>query len=221
MTVSKLVIFCSSGHAKVIIDIIESNSQFEFVGLIDNQIPKGQKLLGYEILGNDASLPELMQEYDFHNGIIGIGDNIIRSKVAKSIKAIAPQFKFVNCIHSSAVISKHCQFGVGNVVMPGTVINAASVLSDHCIINTNASLDHDCTMENFSSLAPNVAIGGNCFIGEFSNIGIGTSVFQEVSIGKNGIIGGGSVVNKDVKENSKYFGIPAKFVSNNEMTVSE
>ena len=72
-------------------------------------------------------------------------------------------------------------------------------------------------MASFSSLAPNAAVGGNCSIGQFSNIGIGASVFHGVSIKENCIVGGGSVLNKDAKSNSTYYGIPAKRISDRKL----
>ena len=101
----------------------------------------------------------------------------------------------------------------GNVVMPGVSINASTIISDHCILNTNSSLDHDCRMANFSSLAPNSAVGGNCSIGQFSYVGIGASIFHGVSIEENCIVGGGSILNKNAIRDSTYYGIPAKRIS--------
>ena len=129
------------------------------------------------------------------------------------MKQIAPDFQFINCIHDSATLSNHCEFGVGNVVMPGVSINASTIISDHCILNTNSSLDHDCRMASFSSLAPNSAVGGNCSIGQFSYVGIGASIFHGVSIEDNCIVGGGSILNKDAICDSTYYGIPAKRIS--------
>ena len=198
---------------KVIVDIIESNINFELIGFIDRLITPGKIVLNYKIIGDESILPELMNKYKFNKGIVGIGDNFIRSKVVDFVKEIAPDFQFINCIHNSAKLSNHCKFGVGNVIMPGVSINASTIISDHCILNTNSSLDHDCRMESFSSLAPNCAVGGNCSIGQFSNIGIGASIFQGVSIEDNCIVGGGSVLNKDAISNSTYYGIPAKRIS--------
>ena len=42
---SKVVIFGTSGHAQVIVDIIESDPKFELIGFIDNLIPVGEKIL--------------------------------------------------------------------------------------------------------------------------------------------------------------------------------
>ena len=59
--------------------------------------------------------------------------------------------------------------------------------------------------------------GGNVEVGEFSAIGIGATVKHNVSIGYNCIIGASSLVNKDTKSNSVYYGIPARFIRNHEL----
>ena len=209
----KVVIFGSSGHAKVIVDIIESESKFELLGFIDKFKSVGDEILGYKVIGDTESLSDLMVKFGFNQGVVGIGDNFIRSKVVGKIKELAPNFQFINCIHKSAKVSKHLTIGIGNVVMPGATINASSVISNHCIFNTNSSLDHDCIVSNFSSLGPNSAVGGNCNIGEFSAVGIGASVFHGIHIDNNCIIGGGSLVNKHTQPNSVYYGVPGRLIS--------
>ena len=213
----KIVIFGGSGHAKVIVDIIESNNNFELIGFIDKFIPQETNILNYRVIGDESFLPKLMHKYKFHKGVVGIGDNFVRRKVVDFIKKIAPDFQFINCIHHSAKLSNYCKFGVGNVVMPGVSINASTIISNHCILNTNSSIDHDCRMESFSCLAPNSVVGGNCSIGQFSFVGIGASILNGVSIEENCIVGGGSMLNKDAISDSIDYGIPAKRISDRKL----
>ena len=208
-----LIIFGASGHAKVILDIISENTSLNPVGIIDNRLEVGKKILGVDVIGDDDLMAELTEKYNCKHGVIGVGDNFLRRKIVKSVENLVPDLQFVNCIHHSARISKNCQLGVGNVIMPGVVINAGSRVGNHCILNTNSSLDHDCEMDDYSSLAPNVGVAGDCRIGSFSKIGIGASVFPGVKIGSNCIIGGGSVLNRDAKDNAVYYGVPARYIS--------
>ena len=46
----KILIFGASGHAKVIIDVIEKEAKYEIVGLIDPNKDEGEEILGYKIL---------------------------------------------------------------------------------------------------------------------------------------------------------------------------
>lgn len=209
----KVVIFGSSGHAKVIADMIESGSSFELIGFIDKFKSVGDEVLGYKVIGGEQSLANLMVEYGFYQGVVGIGDNFVRSKVVGIIMEQAPNFQFVNCIHKSANISNHCQFGSGSIVMPGVTVNVSANVGDHCILNTNSSLDHDCIMKDFSSLGPNASVGGDTKIGALSHIGISAAVFQGILVGENCVIGGGSVVKKNARDNTVYFGSPAKYIS--------
>lgn len=216
MSKPRVVIFGVSGHSKVIIDIIERADSFELVGFVDNETSAGTSVLGYDVLGNDSSLPELMVKHKFSRGIIGIGDNYVRSRIASYVDTLNASFEFINCVHPSAEISDHIQIGTGNVVMAGATVSTSAKIANHCVINTNSSLDHDCTMDDYSCLGPNSAVGGNTRIGKFAFVGIGASVFQDLSVGVNCLIGGGSVVIRDTKANSVYFGNPAKFVTERE-----
>ena len=69
---SEVVIFGTSGHAKVIVDIIKSDPKFELIGFIDNLISVGEKILDYFVIGKDTSLPELINQYGFTKGVIVI-----------------------------------------------------------------------------------------------------------------------------------------------------
>ena len=96
--------------------------------------------------------------------------------------------------------------------MAGSIINTSSQIGDHCIINTNSSVDHGNKIFNFVSIAPNAAIGGNVNIDEYSAIGIGASVIHNISLGHNCVIGANSLVIADTKSNSVYYGLPAKYI---------
>ena len=82
----------------------------------------------------------------------------------------------------------------------------------YAIVNTGASLDHDSTMLDFSSLAPGVVTGGNCVIGDHAAIGIGAVIAHGVTVGDHAVVGAGSTVLKDIARFSVAYGSPARFV---------
>ncbi|MCA6478086.1 MAG: hypothetical protein IM571_09050 [Chitinophagaceae bacterium] len=71
------------------------------------------------------------------------------------------------------MISKRVKLGEGTVVIASSVINYNVTFGSHVIINTNSSIDHDCTIEDFAHISPNVALAGGVHIGEGTIIGIG------------------------------------------------
>ena len=67
-------------------------------------------------------------------------------------------------------------------------------------------------MEDFSSLAPRVATGGNCRIGEFSAINIGAVLSNGTSVGEHAVLGAGSTLLEDLASFKMAYGTPAKVV---------
>ena len=213
----KILIFGAGGHAKVIVDIIEKQKEYNIVGFIDEYIDINTNILGYKVLGKISSLNEIIISYKAYGGIIGIGSNSTRSEIRKKIYKTNPDFKFINCIHPNSILGKDTSLGEGNVVMAGVIINSLSTIKNHCILNTNSSVDHDCLIFDFASIAPGVTIGGNVTIGTYSHIGIGSNIFHNVTIGNNCIIGGGSLICENTQENSIYYGSPAKFIKKHKL----
>lgn len=210
MKTQEIVIVGSSGHSKVIIDIFEKTPNIFILGLLDKFRKKGEKTLGYEILGSEDILKDLLEENSSLKVFIAIGDNFIRNKVFNEIIKIVPNIEFISGIHPKSVIGKGVKIGKGTCVMAGAVINSDTKVGDFCIINTNSSLDHDCIMEDYTSLAPNSVTGGNVKIGKFSSISISTTVKHGITIGKHSIIGAGSVLLNNCGDNIILYGIPAK-----------
>jgi len=176
---NRIVLVGSSGHAKVLVDIILQEDKYKIVGFLDRFKTKGEKQLGYPILGSEDDLPELITSLDVSGIVIGIGDNFNRAVVANRIRQSMPGIPFVSAIHPKATIASSACIGEGSVVMAGASINPSSSIGKLCILNTNSSLDHDSVMNDFSSLGPGVSTGGNCIIGAYSAIGIGATLVHK------------------------------------------
>ena len=211
----KILIFGTGGHAKVILDIISNEKKYEIAGFIDNELDEGQEVLNHKVLGADKDLISLIKKNSIFGGVIAVGNNYSRENISQKINNLCKDFNFINCIHSQAQIAMDVSIGVGNVLMAGSVINTSTSIGNHCIVNTNSSLDHDNSMLDFSSIAPNSATGGNVKIGKLSALGIGSTILPGISVGPNSIIGAGSLVLEDIPSDSIYFGSPAKFIRKN------
>jgi len=207
-----IVIIGSSGHAKVIIDIVEQEGKYKIKGIIDPEKIRGEKVLGYSILGQKEELPQLMELHSIRGAIVAIGDNYMRSEEVKRLKKICPEILFVSTKHPKSSIAKNVTIAEGTVIMAGAIVNPSCSIGSFCIINTNASLDHDSQMKNYSSLAPGVATGGNCIIGNCTAISIGASLSHGISIGDHTVIGAGSTVLENISSYKIAYGIPAKII---------
>ncbi len=193
-------IYGASGHGKVIIEILEGLG-YTLMGLYDDD-PRKIILLDYKV-SNDKEILKL----EGLNWIIGIGNNVIRKKIAESNLLI-----YGLAIDSGANISQRIQIGKGVTVMPGVSVNSSTVIGNHVIINTNASVDHDCIISDYVHISPNVTLCGGVNVGEGTHIGAGATIIPGIKIGKWAKIGAGSVIIKDVPDYATVVGNPGKII---------
>jgi sugar O-acyltransferase (sialic acid O-acetyltransferase NeuD family) len=199
-----LVIIGTSGHAISIANVAKS-AGFTIKYFVDKS-KKGKELLGYSVIGDLAEL----QHIDKFNFAIGVGDNPSRERIFKELKAEFDSMYFPPLIHQSAVVSFFAEVGDGTVVMPNAVIGPNSKIGMFCLINTQSSLDHDCVMSDFSSLAPAAITGGGVMLGFRSAVCIGAKIKHGIRIGDDSIVGANSYLNKDLANNQVAYGTPAR-----------
>ena len=207
-----IVIIGSSGHAKVVIDIVRKEGKYNVAGLLDRFRNVGEKTAGYPVLGKEEDLPELVKAHELKGAIVAIGDNFVRSTVVARINEICPDLPFVSAVHPDASVAMEVSIGQGTVVMAGVAINPCCSVGRFCILNTHSSLDHDSIMEDFSSLAPGAVTGGNCRIGQYSAVSIGAVLIHGIHVGEHTVIGAGSLVVKSIESFVVASGAPAKVI---------
>lgn len=102
-------------------------------------------------------------------------------------------------IGSNVVIDSFCHFwGDGGIKIGNNVM-----IASHCSI-TSVTHSKKTSLFNQTNIFGEINIGNNVWIGSHAII------LPGVTIGNNSIIGAGSVVTKNVDENSVYAGVPAK-----------
>jgi len=210
--VPRVVVIGCSGHARVVIDILEQNHSCRIMGLLDTYRHPTTTVLGYQVLGSDDDLRALVDANICDSVFVAIGDNWIRSLVVDRVKRLVPDVRFVTAIHASAQISRNVSVGVGTAIMAGAVVNSGCRIGDFCILNTCSSLDHDSTMEQYSSLAPRAVTGGSVSIGAFSAVAIGAVVSHAIRIGEQTVVGAGATVVNDIPAGVVAYGTPARII---------
>jgi len=191
-------LYGASGHAKVIISILE-NLNKKISKIYDDKAP-------FEILGYTV---ERYTGDDTENFIISIGNNKTRKKISQNQ---LQKVSFTTIIHPSAIIDKRVNIGKGSVVMPGAVINVDTQIGKHCIINTSASIDHECILGDYVHISPNATLCGNVKVEEGTQIGAGAVVIPNIHIGKWAMIGAGAVIINDVPDGATVVGNPGKTI---------
>ena len=195
-----MILIGASGHAKVILDILEK-SGVEILFLLDKD-PTIKELLGYKVKLDEEYVYDNNQEY-----LISIGSNLIRKNIAEKLI-----LNYGWGIHPSVILGDDVSVGQGTVLMAGSIVNSSTSIGNHCIINTSASIDHDCQLDDFVHISPNATLCGGIEVGEGSQIGAGSVVIPNLKIGKWVTVGAGSVVIENVPDGATVVGNPARII---------
>ena len=91
----------------------------------------------------------------------------------------------------------------------GAIVQPLARLGEQCVVNTLASVDHECELAAAVHLCPGANLGGHVKVGTGAWVGIGSTVRDSVSLGEWCFIGAGAAVVKDVPSNVLVFGVPA------------
>jgi len=212
----KIVLVGAGGHALSVIDSIQSNQDYEIVGITELDYVVGKEILGYKILGNDAILDSVFDsgvKYAFIT-VGSIGDTSLRERLYFMLKSKG--FTLPTIIDNSANIGSEVGLGEGIYVGKNTVVNAKSTIRDMAIINTGAIIEHGCCINEFTHIGPGAVICGDVKIGASTHVGANATVIQGVTIGDNSMIGAGSIVVHDVPSKVIAYGNPCKEVRNYE-----
>jgi acetyltransferase EpsM len=197
---NKVILYGASGHAKVIIAILqECNIAIDLI--LDDDVKK-ERISGFKI-----SYSKLIDLALLKNVIISIGNNKIRKKLRGELKT-----NFAIAIHPKAVLAKTATVDEGTVIMAGAMINTDVSIGTHCIINTGAIIEHDCVIDHFVHISPGAALAGGVCVGEGSHVGINATIIQNVKIGKWVTVGAGAVVLTDIPDYAVVVGNPGKII---------
>jgi sugar O-acyltransferase (sialic acid O-acetyltransferase NeuD family) len=206
-----LVIVGASGHAKVVIDIVEKEARYEITHLLDdNPVLHGKTFFGYRVAGATTGIGGGAAG-EKPLTLVAIGDNGARQRIARTLREKG--FELARAVHPQAQIGRGAVIGAGTVIMAGAVVNSDAAIGENVIVNTGATVDHDCVVGDGVHIAPGAHLCGGVHIGAGSFIGAGTVIIPGIRVGSNAIVGAGSTLLEDVSENVKAAGSPARKIS--------
>ena len=190
-------------HAKVV-SSIAVDCGFHVAALVD----KGDRL---SALGRSCEdLSKLVAEDSVSGFLLGVGENRLRQDLYRDYSTRFPTMDWPSLIHPSATLLGRVEIEPAVLVAPMAFIGVDTELSTGVIVNSKASVDHDCQIDAFASIAPGAVLGGSVRVGKRSALGIGATIRNNVTIHQDIKVGGGAFVAEDLELVGTYLGVPAR-----------
>lgn len=207
-----LIMLGAGGHAKVLLSLARA-AGLNVIGICDPALAqqKATDWRGICLLGGDEALDAV--DPDSVGLINGIGQLVRGSARHRMFDRLKAQgFSFPTLVHPSAWVDPSAVLSEGVQIMAGAVLQADVVVNCNSIINTAASLDHDCDIGAHVHVAPGATLCGNVLVKNHAFIGSGATVIQGLMVGEEAVVGAGVTLVRDLAPRLKLIG-PAARVS--------
>jgi acetyltransferase EpsM len=209
----KLIILGGSGIGMIASSIAKESGEYEVCGFLNDFIKVGTSIGKYQtipVVGTTNDIQYYLDN-DYYFFIAYVGLKKEKETFNKINKFNIPKEKYATLIHKTAIIPHgFCNIGYGVLMGPLSQISPDTTIEDNCILLGNSFLGHDSTMKKFAHLATNSVVGANVTVGRGVHVGSNSTIREKTNIGDFSLIGSGTVVLKDVKENTIVVGNPAK-----------
>ncbi len=208
----ELYILGAGTYGEVIFELAETVG-YKVIGFYDDDPTLiGTEVMGKRVIGSFSNFSR--SDISGKNFAVAIGNNKIRFQIMNNI--LHNEGLLPTLIHPKAIISPSANIGMGVYIHSGAYIWTNADIGDFTIISPNTVIAHHTKVGRACLISTLCAVGALIVIKDNVTLGIGTTVITGVNrIGENVMSGGGSVIIKDVEDNSVIVGNPAKKIRDN------
>ncbi len=206
MAERSLLLLAAGGHGRVLLDTLQ-RSGLRVDGIVDPGLAAGERLLGVDVIGGEEQLERWRPEQvELANGL-GIAGGLGRRRELFESRT-RQGFRFVTVVHPAAVVGSDVALAEGSQVLAGAVLQCGTQLGMNAVVNTRASVDHDCRIGAHAFIGPGATLCGSVTVSAGVLIGAGAVILPGILVAERAIVAAGAVVTRDVRAGAVVAGNP-------------
>lgn len=208
-----LVVVGAGGFGREVLDVVEAvnasgaEPAFELLGVLDD----GPSQANLQRLA-ERDIPYLgtLDEFTGHPAVsfvVGVAHPGHRRAIDERLTAAGHHAPILQ--HPAATVGSRTSLGPGSIVCAGARLTTHITLGRHVHVHVNATVGHDTTLADFTSVYPLAAVSGSCVLEDGATVGANATVIQGLTVGAGAFVGAGAVVVSDVAPGATVKGVPA------------
>lgn len=208
---TRVIFWGATGQAKVLRDALLSMDA-KLVALFDNR-DIASPFPGVPIFHGEIGFSQWEQVVLDRGSVrscVAIGGSLGKDRLSRMRWLGNHGYAALTVVHPRAFVAHDSSIGDGCQILAMSAVCAGTRLGEAVIVNTKASVDHNCIIGNGVHIAPGATLAGDVTVGDFAFVGAGAVVLPRLRIGENAIIGAGSIVTRDVPAGETVTGNPAR-----------
>lgn len=200
-----------TGQAKVIGPIVESHGH-RIVAVFDRNPDVPPPFADVPLISDETALAALFSRYRSRPLAFAVAvagqHGAARVEIGESLEGRG--FTPLSPMHERAWVAASAHLGAGCQVLAMAVVAERAALGRYCIVNTSASVDHECRLGDGVHVMPGATLAGCVVVGAHATIGSNATVLPRLRIGADAFVGAGAVVAADVDDGATVAGNPAR-----------
>lgn len=197
----RIALLGGSFGASLAFDACAGTSQQRIVGVFDDH----QNMLesfGVPLLGDlGVDIDSQFRANTFDACVITVqADMAARRRLFDLCQELS--IPLATIIHPRASVSQLATIGPGCLILDTSRVGPFAVLEENVFVSGAVSIDHHCHVGRNTTFGPGVLLSGGVVVGEACNFGTSIGVESHIRIGSNCSITSGSLIQRDVPDNS-------------------
>lgn len=193
-----ILLLGGGGHARVLLDVLLCLRK-RVLGVVALQPVQFNEILDLPYLGQDSAILRYSpDEVQLVNGVGAVSVEGNRARKTLFLQFKEKGYTFATLVHPSATVAHAVDIQEGSQIMARAVIQPGVCIGMNTIVNTAASIDHDCSIASHVHIAPGVVMSGQVSVREAAHIGVGATLVQGIQIAKETMVRAGTVVTRDL-----------------------